>query len=52
MASLHLKGTVERDNGTFIPTAPPVVNGNRFYVLTEFVPDTEKYSVSLKICVA
>ncbi|KAL4223810.1 hypothetical protein ACF0H5_017275 [Mactra antiquata] len=39
MAELVLKGSVERANGTFLPVAPAVVNGNRFYVLTEFAPD-------------
>ena len=49
MASMFLRGFVERDNGTFIPTAPPVVNGNRFYVLTQFVPNMDDYSVGINI---
>ncbi|XP_045173464.1 uncharacterized protein LOC123535017 [Mercenaria mercenaria] len=47
MAELYLKGTVERANGTFIPTAPAVVNGNRFYVLTEFAPDDNEQVANL-----
>lgn len=39
MAEMYLRGIVQRANGTFIPTAPAVVNGNRFFVLTEFAPD-------------
>ena len=41
LASVALQGSVERSNGTFLPVAPAVVNGNRVYVLTEFSPDKD-----------
>ena len=41
VAELVLNGTVERANGTFIPVASPVSNGNRFYLLTQFVPESD-----------
>ena len=42
MAEFYLNGTVERDHGTFIPVASPVSNGNRFYLLTQFVPEADQ----------
>ena len=41
MAELFLNGTVERDHGIFIPVASPISNGNRFYLLTQFVPEAD-----------
>lgn len=36
---MDFRGWEERMNGTFIPIAPPVVNGHRIYLLTAFRPD-------------
>lgn len=36
---MDFRGSEERMNGTFIPIAPPVVNGHRIYMLTAFRPD-------------
>lgn len=36
---MDFRGSEERMNGTFIPIAPPVVNGHRIYILTAFRPD-------------
>lgn len=49
MASLVLRGNVQRANGTFLPVAPAVVNENRFYVLTEFKPDDRQSDSNLGI---
>ena len=38
VAEIFLNDTVQRVNGTFLPISQPVVNGHRFYLLTEFVP--------------
>lgn len=38
-AFMDFRGSEERMNGTFIPIAPPVVNGHRIYMLTAFRPD-------------
>ena len=35
---LVLKANIKGCNGTFVPISQPVVNGNRFYALTEFLP--------------
>ncbi|WAR02780.1 hypothetical protein MAR_009338, partial [Mya arenaria] len=42
-----LTGTVERSNGTFLPVAPAVTNGNRVYILTEFKPDDSRDEANL-----
>lgn len=38
VGSLTLNATIENKNGSFIPIAQPVINVQRFYVLTKFVP--------------
>lgn len=43
VATIFLNDTVQRANGTFLPISQPVVNGSRFYLLTEFVPEYETY---------
>lgn len=43
VASIFLNGTVQRANGTFLPISQPVVSGSRFYLLTEFVPESDVY---------
>lgn len=43
VAEIFLNATVQRTNGTFLPISQPVVNGNRFYLLTEFVPESDEF---------
>ncbi|XP_045190959.2 uncharacterized protein LOC123547770 [Mercenaria mercenaria] len=47
VAEIFLNDTVQRSNGTFLPISQPVVNGQRFYLLTEFVPESENFSPSV-----
>jgi len=47
VAVIFLNATIQNTNGTFLPISQPVVNGQRFYVLTEFVPEDEMYDASL-----
>lgn len=47
VAEIFLNDTVQRTNGTFLPISQPVVNGNRFYLLTEFVPESEEFDPSV-----
>ena len=44
VATIYLNDTIQRSNGTFLPIAQPVVNGSRFYLLTEFVPEVDEYN--------
>lgn len=43
VAEIFLNDTVQRTNGTFLPISQPVVNGNRFYLLTEFVQESDEF---------
>ncbi|XP_060598603.1 uncharacterized protein LOC132752309 [Ruditapes philippinarum] len=47
VAEIFLNDTVQRTNGTFLPISQPVVNGQRFYLLTEFVPESENFDPSV-----
>ena len=47
-AFIFLNASVDGINGTFIPTSQPVVNGNRFYILTEFLPDDPAKSLVMQ----
>uniref|UniRef100_K1QTC3 Uncharacterized protein n=1 Tax=Magallana gigas TaxID=29159 RepID=K1QTC3_MAGGI len=47
-AFMDFRGSEERMNGTFIPIAPPVVNGHRIYMLTAFRPDNNKSELSMR----
>ena len=47
VAEIFLNATVQRTNGTFLPISQPVVNGQRFYLLTEFVPESETFDPSV-----
>ena len=38
-AFMFLNATIDDVNGTFVPVSQPAVNGDRFYILTEFLPD-------------
>ncbi|KAH3782531.1 uncharacterized protein LOC127840998 [Dreissena polymorpha] len=49
VAEIFLNDTIQNANGTFLPISQPVVNGQRFYLLTEFVPedDSDSYAPSV-----
>ena len=51
VVELFLHGTVERSNGTFVPVASPVSRGNRFYLLTEFVPTSGQANTVRQHCI-
>ncbi|KAL4232281.1 hypothetical protein ACF0H5_009852 [Mactra antiquata] len=44
VGSLTLNDTIQNVNGSFIPISQPVVNIQRFYVLTKFVPNRKFHS--------
>ncbi|XP_052770889.1 uncharacterized protein LOC128210576 [Mya arenaria] len=43
VAVIFLHDTIQNTNGTFLPISQPVVSGQRFYLLTEFVPEKDSY---------
>ncbi|XP_046559461.1 uncharacterized protein LOC124268518 isoform X2 [Haliotis rubra] len=45
LASLVLRGNVERYNGTFHPIAQPIMKGSRAYILTQFQPDPQDATI-------
>ncbi|XP_067656856.1 uncharacterized protein [Haliotis asinina] len=45
LASLVLRGNVERYNGTFHPIAQPIMKGSRAYILTQFQPDPQDAAI-------
>jgi hypothetical protein len=47
VAEIFLNATIQNTNGTFLPISQPVVNGQRFYLLTEFVPESEEFDPSV-----
>ncbi|KAL4232282.1 hypothetical protein ACF0H5_009853 [Mactra antiquata] len=47
VAEIFLNDTIQRTNGTFLPISQPVVNGQRFYLLTEFVPEIDEFDPSI-----
>ncbi|XP_052773738.1 uncharacterized protein LOC128212359 [Mya arenaria] len=47
VAEIFLNDTIQNTNGTFLPISQPVVSGQRFYLLTEFVPEVDSYDPTI-----